>query len=56
MGASLVGMHSRWLAAVIRHFDATHFILTVIEINMILFCVRITAQNFGQNTEGKEIT
>jgi hypothetical protein len=41
--------HSIWLAAVLQHFDTTQFILTIIEINMILFHIWITEQNFGQN-------
>jgi hypothetical protein len=48
-GASLMGVHSSWLAAVLWQFDTTHFILTVIEMNMILFQVWRIAQIFCQN-------
>jgi len=48
-GTTLMRMHSRWLATVLQHFVITHFILTIIEINMILFRVWITEQNFAQN-------
>jgi hypothetical protein len=41
--------HSRWLATVLQFFISTQFILTIIEINMILFCIWITEQNCGQN-------
>jgi hypothetical protein len=45
-GTTLMRMHSRWLATVLWHCNTTQFILTIIEINMIL--VRIS--------DGKEIT
>jgi hypothetical protein len=39
--------------SVLWQFDIACFILTIIEMNMILFCVWITAQSIGQNVCGK---
>jgi hypothetical protein len=53
MGASLMEMPIRWLATILWHYDTSHIILSMIKMNVILFCVWITAQNFVQNVWGK---